>query len=196
VARRSDVSRPNLARSPFVDSRPIWITGAVLGVLALALTLVNVLQFFSARGQETTLRARMATLRVKREALRKDVEDAGRRLGAVDWKRLDGEVASVSGVVGKRRLAWSDLLSDLERVVPWDVRLVSISPAFNDKGEITVVLRGVASSRQAWLNLLARCFADDHFSEPVPMSEEAPGANNAQGYSFDLRVKYWPEGRK
>jgi hypothetical protein len=98
-------------------------------------------------------------------------------------------------VAARRRVAWSRLLVDLERVLPWDVRLVSVAPTIDDKGVVQVSLTGVAAGRDGWLKLLGRCFADSNFSEPVPASEEAPSASNTVGYRFQLRVRYWPEGR-
>ncbi|MGE5236755.1 MAG: hypothetical protein ACM3O7_10430 [Acidobacteriota bacterium] len=190
------MNRPNLARQPFLDVRPVWVTAAAVAVLAVGMTAASLLQFFSARGQEATYRRRLETLQTKIAAVRADVEGASRRLGAVDWKRLEVEVGSVQGLVGKRRFAWSNLLSDLERVVPWDVRLTSITPTVDDKGVVSVVIRGVATNRKAWLDLLARCFADAHFSNPVPMSEEAPASGKGPGYTFDVRVNYWPEGKR
>ena len=97
--------------------------------------------------------------------------------------------------MARRKLVWSQLLADLERVVPWDIRLVSITPSVAKDGSVQIGLDGVATGRDAWLKLLAVLFADPKFSDPLPRSEEAPSASNGQGYRFSLTVRYWPEGR-
>jgi Tfp pilus assembly protein PilN len=189
------IERPNLARRPFLDSRPVWVAGGVLAVIALVLTGVNLLEFVAAQGAERALEAEEQALRSRYAELAAAVQAADRRLAAVGWRRLEADAQTMQEVVARRRVAWSRLLVDLERVVPWDVRLVSVVPVIDDKGVVLVTLTGVATGRDAWLKLLGRCFADGNFSEPVPGSEEAPSAGNTLGYRFQLRVRYWPEGR-
>jgi Tfp pilus assembly protein PilN len=189
------IERPNLARRPFLDSRPVWVAGGVLAAIAVVLTGVNLWEFVSAQGAERALEAEERSLRTRYAALEAEVQAADRRLAAVSWRRLEADVRTMQEVVARRRVAWSRLLVDLERVVPWDVRLVSIVPMVDDNGAVQVTLTGVATGRDAWLRLLGRCFADSSFSEPVPGSEEAPSAGNTLGYRFQLRVRYWPEGR-
>jgi Tfp pilus assembly protein PilN len=116
-------------------------------------------------------------------------------LARVPWRKLRLETTSLESVVVQRKLSWSALLADLERVIPWDVRLTSIAPQTSSGNGISVVIDGIATGREAWLKLLARLFADRHFSDPMPSSEAAPGSENNAGYSFQIRVRYWPEGR-
>jgi Tfp pilus assembly protein PilN len=123
------------------------------------------------------------------------VEAANRRLAAVSWKKLQFETASLQDVVARRRLVWSQLLADLERVMPREIRLVSIMPSVSREGNARVAISGVATSREAWLKLLAVLFTDRKFSDPMPSSEEAPSASNSQGYKFQLTFTYLAEGR-
>lgn len=189
------IERPNLARRPFVDSRPVWVVGAVFGAVALVLTAINLAEFISAQGAERTLEAEKQALETRYAELQGSVRAADGRLSEVKWRQLEAEAGTLQEVVARRRVAWSRLLVDLERIVPWDVRLVSVVPMVDDKGAVQVDLTGVATGRDAWLQLLARCFVDQNFSDPVPASEEAPSASNTLGYRFQLRVRYWPEGR-
>jgi hypothetical protein len=190
------IERPNLASRPFLDSRPVWVAGGALAVIALVLTGVNLWELVSAQGAERALEAEERTLRTRYAELTVGVEAADRRLAAVGWRQLEADATTMQEVVARRQVAWSRLLVDLERVVPWDARLVSVVPTIDDKGVVVVSLTGVATGRDAWLRLLGRCFADASFSEPVPSSEEAPSASNTLGYRFQLRVRYWPEGRR
>ena len=187
--------RPNLARRPFLDSRPVLVAGGALAAIALVLTSVNLWELVSAQGAERALAAEEMALRTRFAALQEEVRSADRRLAAVSWRQLEADADRMQQVAARRRVAWSRLLVDLERVVPWDVRLASVVPVIDEKGVVQVTLTGVAAGRDAWLRLLGRCFADASFSEPVPASEEAPSASNTVGFRFQLRVRYWPEGR-
>ena len=189
------MKRPNLAASPFLDTRPVWVTGAALVVAALALSLVTLLDFVAVRGRERTAADTFRRVQEKRAEVAREVETRNRRLAAVSWKQLQLETTSVEGVVARRRLVWSTLLGDLERVVPWNVRLTGITPRVDRTGAIEVDLEGLATDREAWLKLLAVLFTAPTFSDPLPKFEEAPSAGNLKGYKFALTVHYHPEGR-
>lgn len=187
--------RPNLAAKPFLDTRPVVVATAALAVLALALTAASTVELVSERGEESQIAGSVRELQLRRDALFADATTLDRQLSRAPWKRLKAETASMQQIVVQRRSIWGSLFSDLERVLPWDTRLASIDPQAGENGEIMVGLTGIAADRTAWLKLLGRLFIDSHFSDPMPMSEEAPGEQNSAGFRFILRVRYWPEGR-
>ncbi len=187
--------RPNLAGKPFLDTRPVVLATAALAIVALALTAASLVELVSERGQATQIGESVRQLQLRRDALFSDVTTLDRQLARAPWKKLKAETASMREIVVQRRAIWGSLFADLERVLPWDARLVSIDPQTGENGEILVGLSGLASDRTAWLKLLGRLFTDASFSDPVPMSEEAPGEQNGVGFRFILRVRYWPEGR-
>ncbi|NCO69142.1 MAG: hypothetical protein GW878_01285 [Acidobacteria bacterium] len=188
--------RPNLAASPFPNLRPLMLGTGLLAVLALALSTFTLLDAMQARGSERGLEAKLVELKARRLELARRVDDSSRRLAAVKWKQLDAETASFGSLVARRNFAWSVLLGDLERVIPWDVRLTGITPVVQEDGSLKVGLQGIATTREAWLKLIARLFADERFSDPVPVSEEAPGTGSPMGTTFSVVARYWPEGRR
>jgi hypothetical protein len=187
--------RPNLSAHPFLDVRPVWVAGGALAVVALVLSTVSLGELVRERRTERAAAARLGQLQAKRTELAAKVEADNRKLAAVNWKKLQLETESLQDVVARRKLVWSQLLADLERVVPWDIRLVSIAPTVAKEGNVRVAIAGIATGREAWLKLVAVLFTDRSFSDPLPSSEEAPSASNSQGYKFQLTVNYWP-GRR
>jgi Tfp pilus assembly protein PilN len=186
---------PNLARDRFVNSRPLVMVAATLACVSLTLTAISAAHYVRAKRAERVLTARLAPLEKHREKVLREVETINGELEKASWSQLATETAGLQKVLKQRQLSWTRLLGDLERVVPWDVRLVSIGPAVGPKGDVRLNLIGVSTGREAWLTLLARLFSDSRFSEPMPRSEEAPSATNAAGYRFQVSVRYWPEGR-
>lgn len=186
---------PNLSREPFPNLRPLQSSIVLLSVLALAATVVSVLDVIAARKTEEGLTARLQPLEQRRRELARDVAALDDELAAVKWERLSTEAGALNQVLATRKLVWTDLLANLERIVPWDVRLVTISPAIDQEGDVLLSLVGISTGRQGWLTLLGRLFADKYFSDPIPLSEQAPGATNALGYRFQVKAHYWPEGK-
>lgn len=187
--------RPNLAHERFENSRPVWVLSAVLAIAAAAFSVVSVGELLGARGVEQDQLEQVRRLRADRDRLAREVATADRELGAVGWRKLQAEAEAFQEVVARRQFSWSQLLGDLERAIPWDVRLVSVSPQVNKEGTLRLTLRCVAVSREAWLGLLAALFADPSFSDPVPGSEESPAVSGGQGFQVSLSVTYWPGGR-
>jgi hypothetical protein len=187
--------RPNLASQPFLDARPVMVAGGTLAFVALLLTGISLGEVIRARGREKSAATALAGLQTRRAELVTKVEETNRKLKGVGWNTLQLETTAMQDVVARRKLVWSQLLADFERMIPWDVRLVSIAPAVEKDGTVRVSVNGVAASREAWLRLVALLFVDPKFSDPLPMSEESPSATNGQGHRFSLTVRYWPEGR-
>lgn len=185
--------RPNLASKPFLNTRPVWVVAATIWIAALGLTAYSLADFLSVRGQEKDAGARLQTLTEKAAELSRQAAQLNRELSQVNWKKLKLEVDSVAHAASQRQLRWGKLLSDLEAVLPWDVRLLTINPAVDATGTIAVTLEGVATSREAWLKFLSRLIEDPRFSNPIPRQEQAPGTGNSAGYAFSLTVTYTPE---
>ena len=190
------MQRPNLSSEPFANTRPIWVTALVLAVLSVAATTLTVAEYVGKRGEEHAAASRLQQLEARRATLASQVQALNGELSRVSWGSLAAETSSLGQVVAHRSLSWTLMLGDLERVLPWNVRLVSISPSLDNDGHVRLALRGVATDREAWLSLLARLFTDAHFSDPVPISEEAPGPTNSEGHRFQVTVRYWPVGRQ
>lgn len=186
---------PNLSREPFPNLRPLQVSILVLVTLSVVATAVSVVDLIAARRTEEDLTARLEPLEERREALSQEVEALDKELAAVRWEKLSTEASALNQVLATRRLVWTELLANLERIVPWDVRLVTIAPSVARDGEVALQLAGISTGRQGWLALLGRLFADHYFSDPLPMSEQAPGATNALGYRFQVKARYWPEGK-
>lgn len=187
--------RPNLAARPFLDVRPVMVAGGALALVALVLTGISLAEVIGARSREKSAAKALVGLQAKRAELVTRVEQANQKLTGVGWQTLRVETEAMQDVVARRRLIWSQLLADFERMTPWDVRLVSIAPVVEKDGTVRVSVNGVAANREAWLRLVALLFVDAKFSEPLPASEESPSATNGQGHRFSLSVRYWPEGR-
>jgi Tfp pilus assembly protein PilN len=189
------MTRPNLAARPFEEARPVWAAALALAVIGVTLSAISLAEFLGAKGAERSAEAKLDHLLARRAELSAQVEKTDRTLAKVRWKQLNTEAASLQSVIGRRKLVWSQLLADLERVLPWDVRLVSIAPTVDPDGTLKVTLTGFATGRDAWLKLLATLFADSRFSDPLPHSEETSQATGGQGHRFTITVSYWPGGR-
>jgi Tfp pilus assembly protein PilN len=185
------VIAPNLATRPFLNTRPVRVVAAVAGFLTLILLGLNLRLFLVANralGDETATRdALLEKHRSLEAAVRKDVE----ALERVPWRSLTRRVDATNLILREHSFSWLGMLDDIERVMPYDVRLTRIAPSVSADGVI-LSLALIAHNRDAMLELLDNLVADPRFSDPTPSTESTPEEKAAAAYVMNLRVNYHP----
>ncbi|HZS45896.1 MAG TPA: hypothetical protein VFC63_12400 [Blastocatellia bacterium] len=167
----------NLASKPFQNRSLFWITiFIVLGVVAMVgLDITASSAEYSAREQ---------SLKEDVDIQRRQIEDLKARqpkFQPVPVSQQDYQMLlSANELVERKALSWTWLLSDLERIVPHDVRVLSIAVAraADDKGE----RRGSQQQAVDWLSrkvplTLIVATKDDHkiTGELLPLlNKESP----------------------
>ncbi len=184
---------PNLASRPFLNTRPVWIVTAVAALLAVLLFAANARLYVISNEELDTLLEQRQSLEQEKRALEKELRSDLAVLDKVPWRRLDARASGVNIVLRERSFSWSAMLDDIERVLPYGVRLVTIGPKVGAEG-VALTLRGVARTRDDLLGLIENLIADPAFVDPLPSSEESPESGRTVGYAFTLAVDYLPPG--
>jgi len=186
---------PNLASRPQLNTRPVWILTAAALALALingSLVLNHHLQSTHDLAEQIAEKENLEDHRAELVAELKEHLDA---LKTVPWKALGRRISAVNGILGEHRFSWIQLLDDLGETLPWQVRLVQITPAIED-GEISLRLQAVSRDREGFLDFLDALLSDPHFDNPIPSRETWPESGKSVEYVFTLEVDYDPEGGK
>ncbi len=182
---------PNLATRPFLNTRPVRLVAAVAGVLTLILLAFNLRLFLVANrtlvDESATLEALLEKHRSLEASARKDIE----ALDRVPWRSLTRRVDATNLILREHSFSWLGMLDDIERVMPYDVRLTRIAPSVGSDGAV-LSLALIAHNREAMLELLDNLVANPRFSNPVPSGEETPEVNTTAAYGMTLRVNYHP----
>jgi Tfp pilus assembly protein PilN len=182
---------PNLATRPFLNTRPVWLVTAGAGLAALVLIALNLRLFFVANRSLEDEIARRDALLLRHQALEAEIREDIEALERVPWRSLSSRVEATNLVLREHAFSWLGMLDDIERVMPYDVRLTRIAPAVG-ADEVTLSLALVAHNRDAMLQLLDNLIADPRFSSPTPSSEATPEQSATAGYEMSLRVNYHP----
>lgn len=204
--------RFNLARRPFVDTRPANLTATFLAVLVAALSFVaarTVIRYFA---DSSRTRASISSLRAEISSL----EDARRRaetsLVRIDVGALASDVEDANEIALRRAFSWTRFLSRLEKTLPSDIRIASIvlqkmsaasgAPAIaiarRGSGEMVLVSLVLVSRDPNGLPKTIRAFyASPWFEGPAPSSEDRGEKGLPEGRRLALSVAYRDvEGRK
>ena len=184
---------PNLASRPFLNVRPVWVMAIAAGILALILIGLNV-RFYLVTNR--TLGDELVT----RDTLEEEFQnlEAGARediavLNKIPWRSLRAKVDATNLVLREHAFSWLKMLDDIERVMPYDVRLIKISPNMGPDG-VMLNLDVVARNRDAMLDFIDNLVADSRFDEPALANEETPEESDTGTYVLRMRVVYRAAG--
>ncbi len=182
---------PNLAFRPFLNTRPVWLLTAVAGVLALILIGFNLRLFVvesRTLGDEISRRDDLEQLyRTVAAEVSADVND----LQKVPWASLKARVDATNLVLREHQFSWLRMLDDIERVMPYDVRLSRISPTVGSD-EVTLSFSVIARNRDAMLQLIDNFVADPRFDDPRPSIERTLEGSALASHELLLSVSYRP----
>ena len=124
---------PNLASRPHLNTRPVWLVAGVAALIVLVFAAVNLSVWFkSSRSLEEQIRLH-DELKIEEERLSREVSEQAESLNRVPWRSLTARVNAVNTVIREHEFSWIGLLDDIERVLPYDVRLTKITPKVEDE---------------------------------------------------------------
>jgi hypothetical protein len=201
--------RFNLARRPFVDTRPANLTAGFLVVLVAALSFVaahTVIRYF---GDSSRTRASIADLRAEISSLEEARRKADASLARVDVASLAADVEDANEIALRRAFSWTRFLSRLEKTLPSDLRIagIALQKRTEPSGSRAVGRPGPAETMLVNLTLISRdpnglpktirAFdASPWFDTPSPASEDRGEKGLPEGRRLVLSVRYHDvEGR-
>lgn len=184
---------PNLASRPFLNTRPVWLLVITSGALALALSATNLHLWLASNRSLAVQVERRDEMLAEQRQLEATLKSDSATLDRVPWKTLNRRVTNLNLVMRAHDFSWLDLLDDLARVLPREVRITRIAPTF-DGDTVRLSLQGIARSRDDLLDLLDAMITDPEFDEPRPRTETFPEQAASATYEFTLDVLYTPQG--
>ena len=178
----------NLAARPYRDYRPIYAVVIATSILIAFLMLNNLDTYVRYVHDTRTTRNEITSIQAQIQQEHRRAEAATRDTGTIDLISLSKEAKFVNTQLAQRAFSWSELLNQLEAVLPANVRITSISPQFADNGLVHLSLACEGKSPDTLLTTINRLQRDPHFSNPFPTNQES----TPSGYRFGLGVDYRP----
>ncbi len=169
----------NLASEPFRRDRPYIIASFTLSLL-LFLTLAT-LGYLMVTGSDEALEARLLVEQARSDLARLAAEQA--RLEAVIRKPENGEVIERSVFLNqlllRKGISWTRIFSDLEKVVPHNVRLISVRPQVTAQHEIFLEMVVGSQAPEPFIEMLMRMessaqFGATHINTLLPPTQTEP----------------------
>ncbi len=193
----------NLARAPFVNARPVVRAAIMLWLLGGSLLVANVLLFAGYRSSTAGKQAELELTRERIAGEQRKIGDLAAQLERGRVPQLAQQVQFLNARIAERTFDWGLLFDRLAAVLPWDVRIGSLSPV-TVQAETRAARRGaaaagltpdrfrlhIAGAAQSDEALLR--FIDALFQHPAFQGPDLQRETRQDGLVFDLAVTYLP----
>jgi Tfp pilus assembly protein PilN len=142
------VIRTNLSTRPFYNAKGVNTWLALIGLVALLATVLNVAAVLRYSGSNTELVTRAA----QDEAAAAEMRATAQRLRAtVDPRKIElaaADAREANALIDRRTLSWTELLNRFEATLPADVRITAVQPHIDRAHHITLEVNVQARSVQ------------------------------------------------
>jgi Tfp pilus assembly protein PilN len=200
----------NLARRPFLNSRPVVRVSLLLWALGLLILLGNVSLFWSYLSSSADKRQQVARGQDEIARQQRGASQLQSRLDSIDLERQNEQIDFLNQKIEERTFSWSLLLDRLAEVLPNDVRLTRLSPQTERtgvetrrprtapgtsrprrEGQVPLFITGETRNDEALLRFVDNLFAHPAFADPNLIREEREENDLVR---FELSVQYIPGG--
>ncbi len=164
----------NLASQPFRRDRALLAASIAVSLLLVAT--LGVLISLSLLDRSQLADVRHDVNQLDREIRKVTAQQAG--LDAVLRRPENTEVIERSVMLNellyRKGISWTKILADLEKTMPFNVRLMSIRPYVNKENQVTLDMQVGAETQGAVIEFLKALESSSLFESPSVPSSQAP----------------------
>jgi len=183
----------NLASQRYQDSRRFWLRwgGAVaaLGIFTL------VLVYFALWGLVTSIRDRSLIRQREQQIAQREEQKvkAEAILNLPENRSTRDRSHFLNELFQRKSFCWTRVFEDLERVMPAQLHVVSITPEMAPGNQLEIKLMVAGESRERALELVRKMETSQHFQQTYIDSESAqPGQAQGDNVQFTINAVYVP----
>jgi Tfp pilus assembly protein PilN len=179
----------NLASQPFRRDRPMIVASWALGSVMVGLLGILVWLIYAERTESAGTRAEIARLQ-------RGLAHLAQEQAAVDASLRRPENAQVlerslflNAVLHRKGISWTRLFEDLEKTVPYNVRVIAIRPWIDGRNQVKLEMTVGAEQTEPLLKLLIDLEQSKLFGETAVTSRQPPSQNEPL-FRYKLQVNY------
>jgi type IV pilus assembly protein PilN len=179
----------NLAREPMRRDRPILVASAAVALLLTA-SLAALISLAMADRQSIDA-SRNVIAQVERQLNNTNAEQT--KVNAEIRQPQNSSVLDRSvlfnALIHRKAISWTRIFSDLETVLPHNVRIASIRPQLNGQNELSLDMVVAADTPEPVIDFVIKLESSDTFGK-VTQTAQTPPTQNDPYYRFRLTVNY------
>jgi Tfp pilus assembly protein PilN len=179
----------NLASVPFQRNRQMFVGSAFAGVL-LVVTLVILVSLSSTERREKR-ETQVILNRVNRElnSLRSEQIKLDAQMRQPGNEVALDRIVLLNELIRLKATSWTKIFSDLEKVVPENVRILSIRPSINSRDEVFLDMQVAADMPEQVIAFIRKLEGSEVFGSTA-ISGVTPPSQTDSFYRYRLSVNY------
>lgn len=135
-----------------------------------------------------------AELRAQIQEQRRIKAEAEEFLNRPENRELRTRAEILNSTIARKALSWTELFTELERVMPTHLHVTSIRPKVNRDGQFELQLTVVGSTSDAGTDLVRRLEQSPHFAQAQLKDEDAqPGPPTGELFRYTITAVYIPD---
>jgi type IV pilus assembly protein PilN len=189
----------NLATEPYEAAHQLQRRMQLLvgGMALLAILLVAYILY--QRSQTHAIDAKIGQARQEITELDNEKVQAQAILNRPANRDIADQSQFLNELFARKSLSWTRIFSEMERLVPPNLHVVSIKPDYTNNNELVVHMVVATDSRDRAVELVKRMEKSEHFRVPQVVAENVTTSGGDQGVGsgniqFDIASVYLPEG--
>ena len=179
----------NLASEPFRRDRPMIVGTAAVSVLLVILLGIFISLAISERNRAKEARGLIA----KVDAQLRTMSAEQSKLEAVLRKPENAEVLDRSifanQLLMRKGVSWTQIFTDLEKVLPHDVRLVTVRPQLNGTSDLLLDMEVATQNADAVVPFMMNLEKSPVFGSATPHSSRPPSQSDPL-FKYRVSVTY------
>jgi hypothetical protein len=180
----------NLASEPFRRDRPLLVGSAALGIVLSLLLIYQVIYIVSERHQAADIRIAID----QQNARLKDIAAQQAQLNGTLRRPENAEVLErslfLNTLIERKAISWTKIFEDLEKVMPYNVRLVSVRlPEVDSHNQVLLDMVVGAKDVPPILELFKRLEGSPQFGN-TSVQSSAPPSQTDPFYRYHVTVTY------
>jgi len=180
----------NLATEPFRRDRPILVATAALALLFTILLGFEVKTIVSQRQEGAVIHVTIGHLNTQLRGITNEQAKLNALLRRPENAEVMERSLFLNSLIDRKAISWTKLFADLEKVVPYNVRLVSVRlPEVDTDNRVLLDMVVGAKERPELLELVQHLEAAPQFGETNVQSSTPPSQTDPL-YRYHVVVSY------
>jgi hypothetical protein len=180
----------NLATEPFRRDRPVLVATAALGLLLLIFLGLEVKTIVSQRREGAVIHVAINRLNTQLRGITNEQAKLNALLRRPENAEVMERSLFLNSLIDRKAISWTKLFEDLEKVVPYNVRLVSVRlPEVDTDNRVLLDMVVGAKERPELLELVQHLEAAPQFGETNVQSSTPPSQTDPL-YRYHVVVSY------
>ncbi len=180
----------NLASEPFRRDRPLLVGSAALAIVLSLLLIYQVVAIVSERHQVADIRIAIDQENVRLKAIAAQQAKLNATLRRPENAEVLERSLFLNTLIERKAISWTKIFDDLEKVMPYNVRLVSVRlPEVDSHNQVLLDMVVGAKDVPPILELFKRLEGSPQFGN-TSVQSSAPPSQTDPYYRYHVTVTY------